>query len=105
MTDFSNPNCRIDCRSVSHRSSVIEVGVIGPGQIDLEVFEIDPDKHPAGKDIRSGGVTEDSVTAMTETVLTEAEAQRLIDLLGAAIDEARLLRQSGAAIGAEEGGA
>ena len=100
MTDFSNPHCRIECRTVSYRSSAIEVGVINPGYIDLEVFAIDPDKWPAGKDIRSGGVTEDSLTAITETVLTEAEAQRLIELLSAAVDEARLLRQSGAAIGA-----
>jgi hypothetical protein len=102
MTDFANPNCRIECRSLSYRSGVIEVGVIAPSQIDLEIFNFDPEKLPAGVDIRNGEVEEEAlenaVYANTEIVLTETEAERLIDLLRAAIAEAKLRRQSGAVI-------
>lgn len=88
MTGFSNPDCRVECRSVPYRSGVIEIGLVHPGLINIEVFNIDPDKLPIGCDVRAHDAPLDAVTENTEVEMTVSEATRLIGLLRDAIEQA-----------------
>ncbi len=87
MTDFSNPSCRIECRSVPYRSGFIEIGIVHPGLINIEVLNIDPDKLPIGCDIRAHSTPPDAVTANTEVEMTLSEVMRLIAMLHDAIQQ------------------
>lgn len=86
MMDFENPACRIECRAVGYRSGFIEVGITHPRHVNLETWNIDPDKVKPGTDIRGGRFPEDAAVGNTEIVMTLDEASRLVALLTEAIE-------------------
>lgn len=89
-TDFGDPRCRVECRSVPYRSGFVEIGLVHPGLINIEVFNIDPDLLAVGRDVRDGG--HDSVTGNTEVEMTISEATRLIALLRDAIEKVESIK-------------
>lgn len=84
-TEFDDPSCRIACRSVPGRSGFVEIGLVNPGDINIEVMNIDPGKLPVGCDVRLHRGGHDAVTDNTEIEMTVSEAKRLIALLHDAI--------------------
>ena len=79
---------RIECRTVSYRSGFIEViPNIHPDCVNLELWNINPEKAPPGCDIRDDPFPEDAVSASVELELSLAEARQLISVLEAAIAE------------------
>ncbi len=81
---------RIRCATVPYRSGFIEIANVHSGCVNLETWDADLAKAPAGADVRDIAFPEEAVRANVELELTISEARTLVTLLEHAIAAAEV---------------
>lgn len=77
---------KIKCRDVPYRQGFVEVANVHPGCVNIEVWNVHPDKDISGEEsLESSAYTDADVIANTEIELSLEQAERLVQLLQAAI--------------------